>query len=65
LRRVLAGRLGPRAITLGASITTLGTIVLVITGARYGASLTGWDLAPMTLLLPGRTALRPVPVPEA
>jgi len=46
-----SGRLGPRAITLGASITTLGTIALVITGARYGASLTGWDLAPATVLI--------------
>ena len=46
-----SGRLGPRSITLGASITTLGTIVLVITGARYGAHLTGWDLAPGTTLI--------------
>ena len=46
-----SGRLGPRAITLGASVTTLGTIALVITGTRYGASLTGWDLAPATVLI--------------
>jgi EmrB/QacA subfamily drug resistance transporter len=46
-----SGRLGPRSITLGASITTLGTIVLVITGARYGSHLTGWDLAPGTTLI--------------
>jgi hypothetical protein len=41
-------RLGPRAITLGASITTLGAIGLALTGAHYGAQLTGWDLAPAT-----------------
>ena len=44
----LSARLGPRSITLGASITTLGTIGLAVTGARYGAQLTGWDLAPAT-----------------
>src|SRR6516165_4025615 len=47
----LSARLGPRTITLGASITTLGTIALALTGARYGASLTGWDLAPATALI--------------
>jgi len=41
-------RLGPRAITLGASLTALGTVALALTGARYGAGLTGWDLAPAT-----------------
>jgi len=46
-----SGRLGPWAITLGASLTTLGTIALAITGVRYGASLTGWDLAPATVLI--------------
>jgi MFS family permease len=46
-----SGRLGPRSITLGASITTLGTIALALTGARYGASLTAWDLAPGTALI--------------
>jgi EmrB/QacA subfamily drug resistance transporter len=46
-----SSRLGPRSITLGASITTAGTVVLVITGARYGAHLTGWDLAPATTLI--------------
>ncbi|MBO0773999.1 MAG: hypothetical protein J2P35_21315, partial [Actinobacteria bacterium] len=44
----LWARLGPRSITLGASVTTLGTIGLAVTGARYGAQLTGWDLAPAT-----------------
>jgi EmrB/QacA subfamily drug resistance transporter len=46
-----ASRLGPRSITLGASLTTLGTIALALTGARYGARLTGWDLAPATALI--------------
>jgi EmrB/QacA subfamily drug resistance transporter len=47
----LSARLGPRSITLGASITTLGTIALALTGAHYGAHLTGWDLAPATALI--------------
>jgi EmrB/QacA subfamily drug resistance transporter len=46
-----SGRLGPRSITLGAGITTLGTVALAVTGARYGASVTGWDLAPATTLI--------------
>jgi EmrB/QacA subfamily drug resistance transporter len=46
-----SGWLGPRSITLGAGITTLGTVALVVTGARYGASVTGWDLAPATALI--------------
>src|SRR6266568_4739189 len=46
-----SARLGPRAITLGASITTLGAIALTATGAHYGARLTGWDLAPATVLI--------------
>ncbi len=46
-----SARLGPRSITLGASITTVGSIALALTGARYGASLTGWDLAPATALI--------------
>jgi len=46
-----SARLGPRAITLGASITTLGAIALAATGAHYGARLTGWDLAPATVLI--------------
>jgi MFS family permease len=44
-------RFGPRAITFGAIATTLGTIVLALTGARYGLHLTGWDLAPATALI--------------
>src|SRR6516165_469829 len=46
-----SARLGSRAITLGATITTLGTIGLAVTGAHYGAGLTGWDLAPATVLI--------------
>jgi len=46
-----SARLGPRSITLGACVTTLGTVALAITGARYGATLTGWDLAPATALI--------------
>jgi EmrB/QacA subfamily drug resistance transporter len=46
-----SARLGPRAITLGASITTVGTVALALTGAHYGAHLTGWDLAPATVLI--------------
>ena len=46
-----SARLGPRSITLGATITTLGTIGLALTGAHYGAHLTGSDLAPATVLI--------------
>ena len=46
-----SARLGPRAISLGAGITTLGAIALALTGAHYGARLTGWDLAPATVLI--------------
>jgi EmrB/QacA subfamily drug resistance transporter len=44
-------RLGPRSITLGAVLASLGTLALVATGARYGAHLSGWDLAPATALI--------------
>jgi EmrB/QacA subfamily drug resistance transporter len=47
----ISARLGARSISLGATITTLGTIALAITGAHYGAELTGWDLAPATVLI--------------
>ena len=46
-----SARLGPRSITLGAAIATVGTIGLALTGAHYGAHLTGWDLAPATVLI--------------
>jgi EmrB/QacA subfamily drug resistance transporter len=44
-------RLGSRSITLGALLAALGTLTLVLTGSRYGAHLTGWDLAPATALI--------------
>jgi MFS family permease len=48
----LAARLGgSRSITLGALLASLGTFALVFTGVRYGARLTGWDLAPATALI--------------
>jgi MFS family permease len=46
-----ASRLGPRSITLGASIAALGTFGVVYTTSRYGASMTGWDLAPATAVI--------------
>jgi MFS family permease len=47
----LTARLGPRSITLGAALDVLGTIALILTGARYGGHLTGWDLAPATTVI--------------
>jgi EmrB/QacA subfamily drug resistance transporter len=48
----LAARLGgSRSITLGALLASLGALALVLTGTRYGAGLTGWDLAPATALI--------------
>jgi hypothetical protein len=47
----LAARLGPWSITVGAGLDVLGTIALVLTGARYGGHLTGWDLAPATAVI--------------
>ena len=47
----IQARLGARAITVGAVITTIGTIALAYTGARYHGQLTGWDLAPSTALI--------------
>ena len=47
----LTARLGPRAITVGAAIAAVGTVLLALTGLRYGARLTGWDLAPATGLI--------------
>jgi EmrB/QacA subfamily drug resistance transporter len=51
LSRRLTGRFGPWAITAGAFISALGSLGLVITGAHYGAHLTGWELAPATALI--------------
>jgi len=47
----LAARLGPWPITIGAGLDVLGTIVLVLTGLRYGGHLTGWALAPATAII--------------
>jgi EmrB/QacA subfamily drug resistance transporter len=46
-----AARLGSWSITLGAALASLGALALVGTGMRYGAHLTGWDLAPATALI--------------
>jgi EmrB/QacA subfamily drug resistance transporter len=46
-----AARLGPRTVTTGAAIAALGTATLALTGAHFGARLTGWDLAPATTLI--------------
>src|SRR5262249_61432543 len=40
-----------RRTSRGGSITAPGTVALALTGARYGASLTGWDLAPATAII--------------
>jgi MFS family permease len=47
----LLGRLGSRSVTLGATITMIGTAAVAVTCAHYGAHLTGWDLAPATALI--------------
>ncbi len=47
----LAGRLGPRSITLGAGLATAGTIALAVIALRDGGQLTGWDTAPATALI--------------
>ncbi len=47
----LSARLGPRLITIGAGLGTLGTIAMAVTGVRYGGHLTGWDLAPATAVI--------------
>jgi EmrB/QacA subfamily drug resistance transporter len=47
----LAARLGSRSIALGAFLAALGTAGMVVTGAHFGAHLTGWELAPATALI--------------
>ena len=44
-------RFGRRAITVAAFVSVLGSLGLVVTGARYGTHLTGWDLAPATMAI--------------
>jgi EmrB/QacA subfamily drug resistance transporter len=51
LSRRLSGRFGPWAITVGAFVSALGSLGLVLTGAHYGTHLTGWELAPATMLI--------------
>jgi EmrB/QacA subfamily drug resistance transporter len=51
LSRRLSARFGPWAITAGAFVSALGSLGLVITGAHYGTHLTGWELAPATMLI--------------
>jgi EmrB/QacA subfamily drug resistance transporter len=46
-----AARLGARSITLGAVIAAIGSAGLAITGAHFGAHLTGWDTAPATAVI--------------
>src|ERR1700760_506245 len=47
----LAARLGPRSITVGAGLATLGVIVLALTALHFGGHLSGWDTAPGTALI--------------
>ena len=47
----LAARLGPRSITVGAALATLGVVVLALTALHGGGQLTGWDTAPATALI--------------
>jgi MFS family permease len=47
----VAGRLGPRSITVGACFAMLGTVALAIIAMRSGGQLTGWDTAPATALI--------------
>ena len=47
----IQARLGARAVTAGAVITTIGAIALACTGARYHGQLTGWDIAPASTLI--------------
>lgn len=47
----LAARIGPRSITVGASLALLGAVALAVTGLRSGGHLTGWETAPATTLI--------------
>jgi EmrB/QacA subfamily drug resistance transporter len=47
----LAARIGPRSITVGAGLATLGAVVLALTALHGGGQLTGWDTAPGTALI--------------
>jgi EmrB/QacA subfamily drug resistance transporter len=47
----LAARLGPRSITVGAVLATVGVVVLALTALHSGGHLSGWDTAPGTALI--------------
>jgi EmrB/QacA subfamily drug resistance transporter len=47
----VSARFGPRAITVGGFVSALGVLGLVVTGMHFGSHLTGWDLAPATMLI--------------
>ena len=47
----VAGRLGPRSITLGAGFATLGAVALAVIAMHADGRLTGWDTAPATALI--------------
>jgi MFS family permease len=47
----LAGLLGPRSITVGAVLATVGTVVLALVALHAGGHLTGWETAPGTALI--------------
>jgi EmrB/QacA subfamily drug resistance transporter len=47
----VAGRLGPRSITLGAGFAILGTVALALIAMHSGGQLTGWGTAPATALI--------------
>jgi EmrB/QacA subfamily drug resistance transporter len=47
----LSARFGARAITTGSFVSAVGSLALAATGARYGTHLTGWELAPASMLI--------------
>jgi EmrB/QacA subfamily drug resistance transporter len=47
----LAGRLGPRSITVGAGFALIGTVALALIAMHSGGQLTGWGTAPATALI--------------
>jgi EmrB/QacA subfamily drug resistance transporter len=47
----VAGRLGPRSITVGAGFAILGTVALAFIAMHFGGHLTGWETAPATALI--------------
>jgi EmrB/QacA subfamily drug resistance transporter len=47
----LSARFGNATITVGAFLSALGSLGLVVTGLHYGTHLTGWELGPATALI--------------